>query len=127
MSDELLRNNDNPRGILCALLRRFHALGWVSGTGGGISLREGSEGGRILIAPSGVQKELIAEEDLFVVDDAGHIVERPRDASLKLSACTPLFLHAFQKRGAGAVLHSHSLHAMAATLISGTHFRVTER
>jgi methylthioribulose-1-phosphate dehydratase len=124
MSDvDLLRSNDDPRGILCALLRRFHALGWVSGTGGGISLREGAH---FLIAPSGVQKELIAPEDLFVVDEAGSIVERPRDASLKLSACTPLFLHAFNQRGAGAVLHSHSLHAMAATLISGTHFRVTE-
>ncbi len=123
MSDDLLRNDEDPRGILCALLRRFHALGWVSGTGGGISLREGAN---ILIAPSGVQKELITRDDLFVVDEAGNMVERPRNASLKLSACTPLFLHAFQKRGAGAVLHSHSLHAMAATLISGSHFRVTE-
>lgn len=126
MTDDVLRNNDDPRAILCALLRRFHALGWVSGTGGGISLRESPLSPRILIAPSGVQKELIAPEDLFVVDPQGAILERPRDASLTLSACTPLFLHAFQKRGAGAVLHSHSLHAMAATLLSGSHFRVTQ-
>jgi methylthioribulose-1-phosphate dehydratase len=113
--DAILRDGTRHREVICELARRFYALGWVSGTGGGISIAEGA---RIFMAPSGVQKELIAPEDLFVLDRSGAIVERPRDASLTLSACAPLFLHAFQKRGAGAVLHSHSLHAMSATLLS---------
>lgn len=113
--DAILRDGTRPREVICELARRFYTLGWVSGTGGGISIAEGE---RIFMAPSGVQKELIAPEDLFVLDRTGGIVERPRDASLTLSACAPLFLHAFQKRSAGAVLHSHSLHAMAATLLS---------
>jgi methylthioribulose-1-phosphate dehydratase len=121
-SDLVLREGRDPRAVICALLRRFHALGWVSGTGGGIAVRDGE---RILMAPSGVHKELVEPEDLFVLDAAGDVVERPRDPALKLSQCAPLFLHAFQKRGAGAVLHSHSLHALAATLISGETFRAT--
>lgn len=118
----LLRDDHDARAVLCELLRRFHGLGWVSGTGGGISLRSGD---RILMAPSGVHKELIVPEDLFVLDREGKVVERPADPALKLSACAPLFLHAYDKRGAGAVLHSHSLNALGATLISGATFRVT--
>lgn len=108
--------------IVCELLRRFHALGWVSGTGGGISIKDGE---RVLMAPSGVHKELVAKEDLFVLDAEGTVIDRPADPALKLSACAPLFLHAFHKRNAGAVIHSHSSSALAATLISGATFRVT--
>jgi len=121
--DAILRDGTRTREVVCELARRFYALGWASGTGGGISIREGE---RIFMAPSGVQKELIAPEDLFVLDPAGNVVEAPRDSSLRLSACAPLFLHAFRKRGAGAVLHSHSLRAMLATLVAqGDTFRAT--
>jgi methylthioribulose-1-phosphate dehydratase len=113
--DAILRDGTRPREVICELARRFHALGWVSGTGGGISIKDGE---RILMAPSGVQKELVAPEDLFVLDAEGAVLERPRDPGLSLSACAPLFLHAFRKRGAGAVLHSHSMHAMCATLLT---------
>ncbi|MFN7702400.1 MAG: methylthioribulose 1-phosphate dehydratase [Deltaproteobacteria bacterium] len=113
--DAILRDGTRPREVICELARRFHALGWVSGTGGGISIKDGE---RILMAPSGVQKELVAPEDLFVLDVEGAVLERPRDPGLSLSACAPLFLHAFRKRGAGAVLHSHSMHAMCATLLT---------
>lgn len=122
--DAILRDGTRLREVLCELARRFYALGWASGTGGGISIRDGE---RILMAPSGVQKELLAPEDLFVLDLEGRIIEAPRDESLRLSACAPLFLHAFRKRGAGAVLHSHSQHAVLATLISSADaFRVTQ-
>ena len=49
------------------LCRQFYGMGWCTGTGGGISIREG---GRIYMAPSGVQKERIAEDDIFVLDRA---------------------------------------------------------
>jgi len=124
--DRVLREDGDRRAVLCELARRFYALGWASGTGGGVALHDHASDGcaaRILMAPSGVQKELILPEDLFVLDAHGAVIEQP--AGLKLSACAPLFLHAFTKRGAGAVIHSHSRHAMAATLISGATFRVT--
>jgi len=113
---------EGPRDIICDLCRQFYSQGWVSGTGGGISVREDD---RIYIAPSGVQKERLRPEDLFVLDLDGEVVERPADPALKVSACAPLFLEAFQRRGAGAVIHSHSIHAMLATLVFGDALRVT--
>ncbi len=110
------------RELIVELCRQFYALGWVSGTGGGISLRLDEE--RILVAPSGVQKERLREDDLFLVDLTGHVLHGPGRSTLRPSACTPLFLEAYRRRGAGAVIHSHSLHAFEATLWAGEVFRV---
>lgn len=54
---------------------------------------------RIVMAPSGVQKERMEESDLFVLDEAGNILEtpaaRPPPAKPpKLSECSPLFMAA---------------------------------
>jgi methylthioribulose 1-phosphate dehydratase/enolase-phosphatase E1 len=38
------------RILICDLCAAFYRLGWVSGTGGGMSLR--AQGGRIVMAPS---------------------------------------------------------------------------
>jgi methylthioribulose-1-phosphate dehydratase len=108
------------RELVCELCRNFYNLGWASGTGGGISIKEG---GKIYMAPSGVQKERLKPEDIFVLDEQGETIEEPGQG-LKLSQCSPLFMHAYQIRGAGAVLHSHSLNAMMATTQYGTHFRI---
>ncbi len=113
---------EDPREIICSLCRQLYSMGWVSGTGGGISLREN---GRVYVAPSGVQKERLAPEDLFVLDEAGEVIEAPADPSLKVSACLPLFFNAYRLRGAGAVLHSHSMNAMLATLLFDKELRVT--
>ena len=99
---------------ICELGRAFYALGWVSGTGGGISILD--ERG-IWMAPSGVQKERIEPEEVFLVDVDGTVLRRPQDPSLRLSECTPLFFNAYRHRGAGAVLHSHSIWAMLATRV----------
>lgn len=114
--------SDDPRTLIPELCRQFYAQGWVSGTGGGISVRRGD---RIFMAPSGVQKERLRPEDLFELDLEGNVVARPADPGLKLSACAPLFLNAYRLRDAGAVLHSHSLNAMLVTLICGEAFRCT--
>jgi methylthioribulose-1-phosphate dehydratase len=113
----------SPRSLIVELCRQFYAAGWVSGTGGGMSIREG---GRIYVAPSGVQKERISEEDLYVLDEAGTILESPRSPELRPSACTPLFMNAYRLRGAGAVIHSHAMYAMLATLCFGDTFECTE-
>lgn len=105
--------------LICELCRQFYDLGWVSGTGGGISIK--GEAG-IFMAPSGVQKERIAPEDVFVLASdvsACSVVRAPANAALKVSECQPLFFNAFRTRGAGAVLHSHSVWAvLAARLFS---------
>ena len=112
---------EDPRALICELCRQFYAQGWVSGTGGGISIRDGE---RIFLAPSGVQKERLEPDDLFELDASGEVVRAPAGGA-RLSACAPLFMNAFEIRGAGAVLHSHSINAMLATLVAGDEFRVT--
>lgn len=72
----------------------------------------------IYIAPSGVQKERILPEDLFVQTLSGDDLETPPpEKRLRKSQCTPLFMCAYRKRGAGAVIHTHSKHALLATLL----------
>lgn len=45
---------------------------------------------------------------------------------LSKSQCTPLFMLSYRHRGAGAVIHTHSQHAVMATLLwPGTVFRCT--
>jgi len=100
--------------LICELCRGFYALGWVSGTGGGISIR-GPEG--IYMAPSGVQKERIVPEDIFLLREDGEVQRGPTRA-LKVSECRPLFLNAYRLRGAGAVIHSHSLWAVLAARLA---------
>lgn len=108
--------------LLVELSRQFYNKGWSSGTGGGITMLESSRvrkptpDDRILVAPSGVQKERLDGGNLFVINRRGDTLYSPNDKSLKLSECTPLFLHAYQRRLAGAVIHSHSLNAMLVTL-----------
>lgn len=100
--------------LVCELGRLFYDLGWASGTGGGICIREGEH---IVIAPSGVQKERMRVEQMFTVALDGSVVTRPADPALRPSECTSLFLKPIRMRGAGAVIHSHSLHAVMVTLL----------
>ena len=100
--------------LIAELGRSFYDLGWVSGTGGGICIREGDH---VVMAPSAVQKERMRVEDMFTVALDGTVLTRPEDPSLRLSECAPLFLTAINLRGAGAVIHTHSIHAVIASLL----------
>jgi len=90
------------RELVCELCRLFFTAGWVMGTGGSISIRHGP---RIYMTPSGVQKERIQPQDLFVLNVDGAVLATPTPAlnkpAPKLSDCSPLFLHAFKQRNAG--------------------------
>ncbi|XP_034625585.1 methylthioribulose-1-phosphate dehydratase isoform X1 [Trachemys scripta elegans] len=116
----------HPRNLIPELCKQFYHLGWVTGTGGGISLKHGDE---IYIAPSGVQKERIQPEDMFVCDiEERDISGPPPHKKLKKSQCTPLFMNAYTMRGAGAVIHTHSKAAVMATLLyPGSEFRITHQ
>lgn len=100
--------------LLCELARSFYELGWASGTGGGICIRVGD---RVMMAPSGVQKERMRPEQMFTIALDGSVLERPEDPALRPSECSSLFLAAIRQRNAGAVIHSHSIHAVMATLL----------
>ena len=109
--------------LICDLARQFYDLGWVTGTGGGICIREGD---RVIVAPSGVQKERMRPEDMFTLSIDGTVIERPANPALKPSECSSLFLAAIRLRDAGAVIHSHSIHAMLAPLLFESEFVISE-
>ncbi|XP_061743379.1 methylthioribulose-1-phosphate dehydratase isoform X2 [Nerophis ophidion] len=119
-------DKEHPRVLIPELCRLFYQLGWVTGTGGGISLRRGEH---IYIAPSGVQKERIQPEDMFVCDvEERDISCPPVWKKLKKSQCTPLFMNAYTMRRAQAVIHTHSKAAVMATLLyTGKEFRITHQ
>ncbi|TEA33979.1 hypothetical protein DBR06_SOUSAS2310080 [Sousa chinensis] len=108
------QDKEHPKYLIPELCKQFYHLGWVTGTGGGISLKHGNE---IYIAPSGVQKERIQD-----------ISGPPPYKNLKKSQCTPLFMNAYTMRGAGAVIHTHSKAAVMATLLfPGREFKITHQ
>ncbi|XP_065060397.1 methylthioribulose-1-phosphate dehydratase-like [Rhopilema esculentum] len=113
------------RRLIPELCNQFYHLGWMSGTGGAMSIREGPN--RILVTPSAVQKERLKPEHIFVCDDEGNVIESP-DPSLgvKKSSCAKFFMVAHKNRGAGAVMHTHSKAAfMASVVIPGNEIKLT--
>ncbi|KAG5948393.1 Methylthioribulose-1-phosphate dehydratase [Claviceps sorghi] len=125
-------NPDHPANLIPSLCAKFWTLGWVTGTGGGCSIREED---RVYIAPSGVQKELMKNTDIYVLSlsaqqqDEGEEAKAAKDSGrpsrtylrsppcLKPSQCTPLFLAAFTRRNAGCCIHTHSQWAVLVTLL----------
>ncbi|KAL8419803.1 hypothetical protein RB594_002823 [Gaeumannomyces avenae] len=116
----LSENASHPANLIPSLCAKFWTLGWVTGTGGGCSIREDD---LVYIAPSGVQKELMKASDIYVLSLAAQSASlRDRvylrsPPALKPSQCTPLFLAAFTKRRAGCCIHTHSQWAVLVTLI----------
>uniref|UniRef100_A0A8C1JEP5 APAF1 interacting protein n=1 Tax=Cyprinus carpio TaxID=7962 RepID=A0A8C1JEP5_CYPCA len=103
---------DHPRVLIPELCRLFYELGWVTGTGGGVSLRHGEH---IYIAPSGVQKERIQVRRLVC----------PMHAPLHERLHNERYLSAHR---AQAVIHTHSKSAVMATLMCpGKEFRITHQ
>ncbi|GAA6014184.1 hypothetical protein JCM10207_006125 [Rhodosporidiobolus poonsookiae] len=116
----------HPAYLIPELCRNFYNLGWVTGTGGGISIRDGEN---VYLAPSGVQKERIEPEDIFVLTlKTRDFLRWPVHKPLKQSQCTPLFYAAYDDRKAGACIHTHSQHAVMATLLwPGSEFRISHQ
>ncbi|RDL36625.1 Methylthioribulose-1-phosphate dehydratase [Venustampulla echinocandica] len=120
-NDHLIRSSDSqhPANLIPALCSKFWTLGWVTGTGGGTSIRDDD---LVYLAPSGVQKELMKPEDIYVLalsqqKDPKSRVYLRSPPSLKPSQCTPLFIAAFTKRNAGCCIHTHSQWAVLVTLL----------
>jgi len=126
MSKELIEyGKEHPRTLIPELCQLFYNNGWVTGTGGGISIKQDKD---IYIAASGVQKERIVGDDIFVYNEnEEEISAPPSEKRLKASQCTPLFFNAYKHREAGAVIHTHSQQAVMVTLLYDTEFVITHQ
>lgn len=102
---------DEIRRHLVARLRVFTERGWISGTGGGICGL--APDGGLLVAPSGVDKELVEPDELFTIDPRTEaVLVAPQRPGLRPSECTPIFALLARERGAGSVAHTHALSAV---------------
>lgn len=91
---------------------------------------------KVYIAPSGVQKERIEPTHIFVLPypqvapspHTDRVFLRRPTLNLKESACTPLFWNSFDIHDAGSCIHTHSQHAVMATLLwAGPVFRISHQ
>jgi ribulose-5-phosphate 4-epimerase/fuculose-1-phosphate aldolase len=71
------------KAVICHLLKKFYDKGWFTGSGGGISIRESDD--CIYIAPSGVQKEYVTEQDIYKLNIKTEILKNPKDKCLTMS------------------------------------------
>ncbi|VFQ80050.1 unnamed protein product [Cuscuta campestris] len=123
--------------LIADLCRHFYNQGWVSGTGGSITVKVHEDSiprhqQLIVMSPSGVQKERMVEEDMYVLSPNGTILSEPSAKPYphkppKCSDCGPLFLKAYEMRNAGAVIHSHGMESCLVTMMnpSAKEFRIT--
>ena len=103
--------------------RRFYASGWLMGTSGNLSAVVEREPLRLAITASGVDKGELKSDQVLLVDDELHILNGAGNApgfisgpasTSKASKNKPsdeslLHVRIVKERGAGAVLHTHSI------------------
>ena len=91
---------------LAAIAKGFHARGWLLGTSGNLSAVVQREPLRLMMSPSGVDKGELTPDQMLTIDEKARSVNRdsgkPSDESL-------LHIRIVKERGAGAVLHTHSV------------------
>jgi methylthioribulose-1-phosphate dehydratase len=90
---------------LAAVGRMFYGRGWALGTSGNFSAVVSRDPVRLAITASGMDKGALTADHILEIDDAAQVISgvgRP-------SAETLLHLAVVRLRGAGAVLHTHSI------------------
>ncbi len=91
---------------LAGIARGFYARGWLLGTSGNLSAVVQREPLKLAMSPSGVDKGELAPEQVLAIDENARVVSahggKPSDESL-------LHIRIVKERGAGAVLHTHSI------------------
>ena len=90
---------------LAATAKSLHARGWLSGTSGNLSAVVQQEPLLLAMSPSGIDKGELTAEQVLLVDENAQVI----NGSRKPSDETLLHLEIVKQRGAGAVLHSHSI------------------
>ena len=96
-------------GALAALLveigRQCYARGWALGTSGNFSATLSRDPLRLAITVSGVDKGLLSADQIVEIDEHGNVLA----GAGKPSAESSLHIAIARARGAGAVLHTHSI------------------
>lgn len=100
---------------LVAIGSRFYARSWVLGTSGNFSAVVSRAPLRLAITASGASKGALAAGDILECDEQGGLLDAARG---RPSAETRLHLEVAACRGAGAVLHTHSVWS---TILSERH------
>jgi methylthioribulose-1-phosphate dehydratase len=93
--------------------KRFDARGWVLGTSGNFSSVVAHEPLKIAITPSAAFKGHLRTDEIVEIDERGTAVGAGRPSAEAL-----LHLEIVRSRGAGAVLHTHSIWS---TILSDLH------
>jgi methylthioribulose-1-phosphate dehydratase len=93
--------------------RNFYQRGWVFGTSGNFSAVVSDRPLRLVITPTGLDKSALEPRQFLEIDEMARVVRGKGQPSAE----TLLHLAIVRSRGAGAVLHSHSLWS---TLLSDT-------
>jgi len=99
---------------LCAIGRQFYERGWVLGTSGNFSAVLSPEPLRLAITASAVHKGTLAPEQILEIDEQARVLS----GTGQPSAETLLHVEIVRARGAGAVLHTHSVWS---TILSDVH------
>lgn len=91
---------------LSAVAKSFHARGWLLGTSGNLSAVARRDPLQLAMSPSGIDKGELTAAQVLAIDENARVVSehggKPSDESL-------LHIRVVQERGAGAVLHTHSV------------------
>ena len=103
--DESGARFQNLAASLAEIGRSFYQRGWVFGTSGNFSAVVSEQPLRLAITPTGLDKGALDAQQCLEIDETARVV---RGTGLP-SAETGLHLTIVRTRGAGAVLHTHSL------------------
>jgi len=102
---------------LASIAKSFHTRGWLLGTSGNLSAVVQRDPLRLAMSPSGVDKGELTAQQLLTIDENAQLVtdgigvgeDKPHRKHTKPSDESLLHLRIVQQRGAGAVLHTHSV------------------
>ena len=91
---------------LASVAKSFHARGWLLGTSGNLSAVVQRDPLQLAMSPSGIDKGELSPDQVLSIDEHARVVShhdgKPSDESL-------LHIRVVKERGAGAVLHTHSI------------------
>jgi methylthioribulose-1-phosphate dehydratase len=91
---------------LAEISQTLYARGWVLGTSGNFSAVVSRDPLRLAISPSGVDKGSLSADQILLIDEHAKVVSHHQ---AKPSDECPLHISIALERGAGAVLHTHSV------------------
>jgi L-fuculose-phosphate aldolase len=111
----------DARAALCEYGRRAVESGFVVGSSGNLSVREGD---LVAVTPSGGRLERMSPEDCPIVDLSGAVVEGTRAPSSE----TPMHLALYGVSDARAIVHTHAVFgavvATTRTILPAIHYNV---